>query len=594
MKQKTTTSKSLRLFWRFTYQPQRKLYFLGGTFGAVLATLVADVIPPIIIANAFDTLQYKTSNGIPLELASFTSYLWVYVALAIAAIVLWRVQVYLVWKYEIATIRDFAVHIFDHLQRLDANFHANRFGGALVSQTNKFLGAYERTMDEFTWSIVTGVTAYFASLIILAFNAPLYAALFFILSIAFLWIGLWRNRRTMPFDRALAASESDRTAKLADMITNVSAVSSFANEAHEKRLFTKQADETNLHYWKLLHKVVINDTLSHTITSAISVSAFVAGIFAITVFNSPAGALFLTVSYTMQMSRRLWESNRVMRNLNRAFGDATDMTEILEISPIIQDPKNPEKSQIRHGSIQLENVTFTYNESDKPLFQNFNLSIAPGEKIGLVGHSGSGKTSLTKLLLRFSDVDKGAIKIDGQNISKISQHDLRSSIAYVPQEPLLFHRSLAENIAYSNPQAHQKEIEKVAKLANAHEFINTLPLKYKTLVGERGVKLSGGQRQRVAIARAMLKNAPILILDEATSALDSESESLIQEALWRLMQGRTAIVIAHRLSTVQKMDRIIVLDNGKVAEMGTHKELLATKGLYSKLWAHQSGGFLED
>ncbi len=211
-----------------------------------------------------------------------------------------------------------------------------------------------------------------------------------------------------------------------------------------------------------------------------------------------------------------------------------------------------------------------------------------------MGHSGSGKTTFTRLLLRFSDIDSGTISIDGQNIAYLTQDDLRRHIAYVPQEPILFHRTLAENIAYGQVDASQQEIEAVAQLAHAHDFIANLPDGYDTLVGERGVKLSGGQRQRVAIARAMLKNAPILVLDEATSSLDSESEALIQSALWRLMEGRTAIVVAHRLSTIQKMDRIVVLDEGKIIEQGTHQELLHTKGAYAKLWAHQSGGFIEE
>ncbi len=234
------------------------------------------------------------------------------------------------------------------------------------------------------------------------------------------------------------------------------------------------------------------------------------------------------------------------------------------------------------------------SDEKKPLFCGFNLAIASGEKVGLVGHSGGGKSSVTRLLLRFMDIQGGQILIDDQDISKITQDDLRGHIAYVPQEPLLFHRSIAENIAYGKPDAKKSEVEQAAKLAHAHEFIKDLPSGYDTLVGERGVKLSGGQRQRVAIARAMLKDAPILVLDEATSALDSESEKLIQDALWKLMEGRTAIVIAHRLSTIQRMDRIVVLEDGEIVEQGSHKELLEKDGVYARLWAHQSGGFLED
>jgi ATP-binding cassette subfamily B protein len=245
--------------------------------------------------------------------------------------------------------------------------------------------------------------------------------------------------------------------------------------------------------------------------------------------------------------------------------------------------------------VTFKDVTFTHDGADDALFQDFNLSIAPGEKVGLVGHSGSGKTTFTRLLLRFSDIQGGEILVDGQNIAGVTQDDLRSRIAYVPQEPMLFHRTISENIGYGIAKPDMKKVETAAKLAHADEFIQLLPKGYDTLVGERGVKLSGGQRQRIAIARAMLKDAPILLLDEATSALDSESEVLIQDALWKLMEGRTAIVIAHRLSTIQKMDRILVLEDGKVIEQGSHKQLLKKKnGVYAKLWAHQSGGFIDD
>jgi len=221
------------------------------------------------------------------------------------------------------------------------------------------------------------------------------------------------------------------------------------------------------------------------------------------------------------------------------------------------------------------------------------MFIKPGEKIGIVGHSGAGKTTIAKLLLRFMDVTGGTISIDGQDIREITQDDLRSNISYVPQEPGLFHRTLRENIAYGNPLATEEEIIAVAKQARAHDFIMRTPLKYDTLVGERGVKLSGGERQRVAIAWAILKNAPILVLDEATSALDSESERSIREALDLLMKNKTTLVVAHRLSTVQKMDRIVVIEDGTIVEHGSHKELLAKQGQYASFWQQQTDGFIE-
>jgi ATP-binding cassette subfamily B protein len=271
------------------------------------------------------------------------------------------------------------------------------------------------------------------------------------------------------------------------------------------------------------------------------------------------------------------------------------MTELLEQPPQVQDKPFAEESEIARGAIGFSDMTFRYSDaaSNDTLFKDFDLSVKSGEKIGLVGPSGGGKTTITRLLLRFMDIQSGAITIDGQDIRDIKQRDLRRAIAYVPQEPLLFHRTIKENIRYGRPQATDAEVIGVAKKSYAHEFVSALPQGYDTLVGERGVKLSGGQRQRVAIARAMLKNAPILVLDEATSALDSQSEQLIQKALWQLMKDKTAVVIAHRLSTINHMDRIIVLDKGRITEQGSHQQLLDQKGLYAKLWSHQSGGFIE-
>jgi ATP-binding cassette subfamily B protein len=260
--------------------------------------------------------------------------------------------------------------------------------------------------------------------------------------------------------------------------------------------------------------------------------------------------------------------------------------------PQVLDADQAEDFTPADFGVELSDVSFRYSSSQPPLFNRLSLKIPPGGKVGLVGRSGGGKTTLTRLLLRFSDVDDGELLVGGQPIHRIPQAALRKSISYVPQDPSMFHRSIADNIRVGRPGATDEDVKRAARLAHAAEFIEALPAGYGTLVGERGVKLSGGQRQRVAIARAILKDAPILVLDEATSSLDSESEALIQDALWTLLTGRTAIVIAHRLSTVKRMDELIILDAGKIAERGTHEELLARGGIYSVLWAHQSGGFL--
>ncbi len=592
-KQRSINIDILKQFWRFT-RPN-KLLFWVSTIGAALAVVIQNVLPPFVVAKAFNRLQFLYGNHQAIYFKDFLPYILLYAGLLFTGFVIWRVQVVSTWVYETYAMQRIMDHIFNHLQHQSSRFHADRFGGALVSQSNKFVGAYERIMDDFTWSVTPSVSAYVISVGILFFVNPLYAIVLILFTALYFLIMYKRMRKQMPLDRALASSESDRTAKLADNITNVATVRAFAGEKQESAIFHKQTTITANKNFVLLRVAAINDLIAHSGTMTMNILAFSFGLIAVTVFNAPVGVLYLALTYTLAIVMNLWESRRIMRNFNRAMGDANDMAEIMKITPEIRDLDNPDVLRVNKGAIAFDNVTFSYKDNNtSEVFKNLSFELNGGDKVGLVGPSGGGKTTITSLLLRFADIQKGSIKIDGQDISKVAQEDLRSYIAYVPQDPLMFHRTIADNIRYGNPEATQHEVEAVAKLAHAHEFIKDMPDGYKTLVGERGIKLSGGQRQRIAIARAMLKDAPILVLDEATSALDSQSEKLIQDALWKLMEGRTSLVIAHRLSTIQHMDRIIVLDNGKVVEQGNHKQLLARKGLYAKLWAHQSGGFLED
>ncbi len=593
-KSKSINRKTLSLFWQFT-KPYPFLFWYG-TIGAVLATIVGEIFPPLIVAKAFNYMQNAVAHGGSIQLEHMTTYIWSYLLAMLLSIIIWRTQAYATWKKQISISRDIYVYLFDHLQQMGSRFHANRFGGALVSQVNKFAGAYERFDADFTWNIVTALTAFVFSLGVLFTINTFYASVLMVVSIVFLTIVYFRMRYQAPFNRRLASSESDRTAKLADNITNIATVRAFAHEHFESQLFAKQADTTTNTYMDMMRVQMKNELLTQSSTNMLNFIAVALGIVAITKFGVSVGSLYLILTYTINLTNRLWQSMFVVRNINRVFGDATDMTNILQLEPEVKDIPNPTPLAVGKGSIKFDNVDFSYIEDSKDtdVFKKLNLEVSGGEKIGLVGHSGGGKTTVTRLLLRFADIQSGKILIDGINIADVQQNDLRNSIVYVPQEPLLFHRSLSDNIRYGKLDASDEEVVSAAKMAHAHEFINQLANGYDTLVGERGVKLSGGQRQRIAIARAMLKNAPILVLDEATSALDSESEKYIQDALWKLMEGRTAIVIAHRLSTVQKMDRIIVLENGEIVETGSHKELLDQKGIYSTLWAHQSGGFLEE
>jgi ATP-binding cassette subfamily B protein len=287
----------------------------------------------------------------------------------------------------------------------------------------------------------------------------------------------------------------------------------------------------------------------------------------------------------------VWGFGRVIRRFYESLSDASEMTEILKTPHEIKDVEGAKELIVKNGGIDFKNVDFGYGDSRR-ILSAFDLSIAPGEKVALIGPSGAGKTTVVKLLMRMHDVTGGKIEIDGRDISQVTQESLWKNISLVPQDPILFHRTLMNNIRYGCPEATDDEVIEASKAAHCHEFIEASPEKYGTFVGERGIKLSGGERQRVAIARAILRNAPILILDEATSSLDSGSESLIQDALDRLMKGKTVIVIAHRLSTVKKMDRIIAVSDGKIVEEGDHESLSAKDdGMYSRLWKLQAGGF---
>jgi len=311
--------------------------------------------------------------------------------------------------------------------------------------------------------------------------------------------------------------------------------------------------------------------------------------------KASVGDITFTLTMFFMLQGYLREVGMHVRNLQRSVNDMEELVS-LEGQPLgVEDKPDAGPIAIREGEIRFEHVTFSYDGHTKPLYDDFSVRIAPGERVGLIGHSGSGKTTLIKLIQRLYDISGGRIMIDGQNIANVAQASLRGQIAIVQQEPVLFHRSLAENIAYARPGATRAEIERAARQASAHDFIAALPQGYETLVGERGIKLSGGERQRVAIARAFLADAPILILDEATSSLDSESEVLIQQAMERLMVGRTTLVVAHRLSTVRALDRLLVLDKGRIAEEGSHEKLIQLhNGLYRRLFERQALGLTTD
>lgn len=570
-------------------------YMWGMWLSMPIAVLTNRFLPNLVVAAILDRLSRGDYNehdlwhsfGVDLLLAMG---LWV-----LGGVFMWRVVSWFNWRLEGHVSRDIAQEVFDHLLKLGANFHANHFAGSLVSQANKLTGSYARITDTSVFAVGTLVSGLIFTSVLLASRAPQFVLIIDSFAVVYVIFAIFVSRKIRQDGALHAEAENKQTGELADSVANVMAIKSFAAGKTESKRYNKAAEHTRVMLMKLSRTSILREYGFTSIGTVINVLALLMAIIGVAVLKADIATVFLILSFTNVILLQLWDfSTNVLRTYNRALGDAESMIEILALKPEVKDPLKPEKPAITKGAITFADVDFTHPEQNDALFAKLNITIKPSEKIGLVGHSGSGKTTLTKLLLRFNDIDGGAITIDGQNIAHLTQDDLRRHVAYVPQEPLLFHRSIRENIAYGKPAATEKEIRAAARKAYADEFIEKLPKGYDTLVGERGVKLSGGQRQRIAIARAILKDAPILVLDEATSALDSESEKLIQAALWELMEGRTAIVIAHRLSTVQKMDRIVVLDNGEIKEQGTHTQLLKKKGTYAKLWTHQSGGFLDD
>lgn len=584
----SATRKIINIFFYEAWKFKKRVLF--SVSNASVSVLVSSFAAPFIISVFLDKIQ----AGSEITLSQVWPMIAAYgVTQLYGEVIGWRLTLLCTWTFETAAQRNLYKRIFVHLSNQSIAFHANKFGGSLVSQTNKLVGAFERFWDTLIFQVMPTATSIIAAVTILGFIFWQYALILSVLCIIFVVTIFFGSRKMGPFNIAEAQASTELTGRLADVVTNIIATKSHGHEKYEVESYDKIATNWRSKSLQTMWAFLKISTVYSGLMATLNIAALVTAVWAAQYNLIAISTVYLSITYTFTVARQLWEMNNIMRNYHRVMGDAHDMALILYEEPAVLDEPNAKIPKFKRGSIDFDNVIFAH-ENAAALFTNFTLHIKPGEKVGLVGHSGGGKTTLTKLLLRFMDIQHGAIRVDGQNIAKLRQSDLRKRIAYVPQEPVLFHRSIAENIGYGQLGSSKAAIKGASKLANAHEFVDKLPDGYDTLVGERGVKLSGGQRQRIAIARAMLKNAPILVLDEATSALDSESEELIQDALWKLMENRTAIVIAHRLSTVQKMDRILVLEDGKIVEEGTHKELVRRDGTYAKLWSKQSGGFIEE
>jgi ATP-binding cassette subfamily B protein len=576
-------SRYIRQIWKL------RALSLPGLILPGIGTIFVLYVPPLVVAS----ILAKFGHG-HTTLHQILPYLWLLALAWMGGELVWRAADACLNAVSARGMRNLYYEGMEELLRKDIGFFHDNFAGSL---TKKLIG-YGKSFDTFITTMSYNVFAqvipiFFAVVILWRFTPVLVFWLVgFLAAIGLLLLPLIRRRRRLVKSREIASNKM--AGYIADVIANMDAVQAFAHEDFELKHHAEfSADYTRKSQasWDY-HNIRINLAIS-----PLYVLTNVAGLALAITFGKTAGslaAIFITFNYFVSTTRVLWEFNHIYRNIENSLSEAAQFTELLLKPPALVEAPKAVKLHVRQGEIDFRHVDFSYGQVGDALFEDFNLHIKAGEKLALVGRSGGGKTTITKLLLRFVDVTGGELLLDGQNIADGRFADLRRAIAYVPQEPVMFHRSLRDNIRYGRLGATDEQVLDAARKAHAHEFITKLPEGYDTLVGERGVKLSGGQRQRIAIARAMLKDAPILVLDEATSALDSESEKLIQDALWRLMEGRTAIVIAHRLSTIQRMDHIVVLENGSIVEQGSHHHLLTHGGTYAKLWSHQSGGFIDE
>lgn len=588
-KKKLEIRRTLGYYW-----PHMKRYPKSHivTFVAFGLSLVGtEVVTPLIYKNIIDTVSGVNTPSTQAEPLFFLLFL---LAITLALYnIFFRIGDYAVAYFQVNVLRDIGNFTFSKVHNHSRTFFANNFAGAISTKSYRFINAFETLHDKLVYHFFFGGLSLIASIVVMFWFIPPVALLFVAWLILYVALVIWFTKKKIPLDLAEAQANSAVGAQYIDSLTNVLNVKMFAAKRAEFKRFKKMTDDEarkSLRAWYF-------DNFQKLVQGALFSFLEFGVMYLVIVLwlkgDISSGTIVLVQIYLFSAFGIIWNIGRTLTESAKALANAKEMVDIFEKPLGIKDTPSPEVCHIGTGVVEIEKIDFHYDDND-PILENFSLTIQAGEKVGLIGHSGAGKSTIVQLLLRFSDVRAGKIMIDGQDIRNITQDDLRKNIAYVPQDPILFHRSLRENIAYGNPDATDDEIIAAATKAHAHEFITSLPDGYDTLVGERGIKLSGGERQRVAIARAMIKDAPILILDEATSALDSVSEMYIQAAFRELMKDRTTLVIAHRLSTIQKMDRIIVLKDGIIAEEGTHDELVLKNGIYNTFWTQQAGQFIAD
>lgn len=556
--------------------------------GGVILTASIELYFPFVYKYIFDTLAGGGSETWP----HLRNAIALFALLGIMNWMTWRMVTFVNNRFQPRVMADLMNTCFEYVQAHSYGFFSDNFVGSLVAKIRRYPRSFETIADQICFdlgrNLFLRVTLITIALTIYSWRIGL---MVFVWALLFVLFNYLFSLYKLKYDIQRSAMDTEITAQLADTVTNNINLKLFSSSWREFLTFGRIMERWNKIQRWTWDLGATADAVQGGFMVILEVAVLWVGVYYWRIGKFTVGDLALLQGYMFQIFDNLYNVGRNIRNLYEAVADANEMTEILVHKHELTDAPGATKLSAVRGDIEFNNVTFRYKNNSN-IFTGFNLKIPAGQKVALVGTSGGGKSTVVKLLLRFYDLQSGKVLIDGQDISQVTQDSLRDQIALVPQEPILFHRPIMENIRYARPSATDEEVVRAAKLAHCHEFVSGFAEGYATMVGERGIKLSGGERQRVAIARAILKGAPILVLDEATSSLDSESEYYIQDALHNLMRGKTTIVIAHRLSTIMQMDRIIVLDGGRIIEEGKHEELVkAQSGTYQKLWHIQAGGF---
>jgi ATP-binding cassette, subfamily B, bacterial len=571
------------VFRHWCKQPARAALSAGGLLGAT----VADLFMPVFSGRLVDAMAAGAADAAARR-AAIIAFAAI-VALGLTSTILRVVGLRAIVPFTLRIMSEVAREAFARVQRFSTDWHANSFAGSTVRKITRGMWALDLLNDTILMALMPSLVVLLGSMVLLGLQWPSLGVVIAVGSVIYIPMMVALSTRYIaPAARVSNALDTRVGGTLADALSCNAVIKSFGSEAREDARL-----DSVIRRWRVR---VRRTWLRYTNTTAAQLAVLlclrasvIGGALLLWLAGraTPGDVTFVLTSYYI-IHAYLRDLGFHLNNLQRSVNDMEELVAIHDETIGIADAPDAARIEIEGGRIVFDDVTFHYGGHVTPLYDGLSIEIRAGERVGLVGRSGSGKTTFVKLVQRLHDVSGGRILIDGQDIAKATQQSLRSQIAIVQQDPILFHRTLAENIAYARPGASQAAIEQAARLANAHEFILRLPKGYGTMVGERGVKLSGGERQRVALARAFLADAPVLILDEATSSLDSESEALIQQAMERLMKGRTSILIAHRLSTVQSLDRILVFDRGRIAEQGTHAALAGRAGgIYRALFERQ-------